>query len=277
MYKFISTEKKHIHTFDEKPLIGTTTLIKELMPPPLAWYGSGKALELFGWTNPKIVTREEGVKLATKFLMDVHAYLPATKETEQDQKEAWYDFLQKCYRNHDESMKKAGDWGKKTHKAIEEAINKAINDNAGFLSEKPYDNEAVERFATWGRGKNFVYSEIHCYSEKLWLGGIMDFVYREEDKFYIGDTKTSKSIYPDNFIQMGLYDYQQTENGFYSPQGLKIGESVPISGYTVVNVSKAGGLNVKTYRGTEELKNFASNLVALYKTKQNLETICRKN
>jgi len=41
MYKFIDANKEHLHTLDDKPLIGTTTLLKEVHPPMLSWYGSG--------------------------------------------------------------------------------------------------------------------------------------------------------------------------------------------------------------------------------------------
>ena len=50
-YKF--NEQDHIHTLDGKPLKGTTTVIKEVLPPPLAYYGSGMACKEMGWYDRK--------------------------------------------------------------------------------------------------------------------------------------------------------------------------------------------------------------------------------
>lgn len=262
MYKFIDEDNKHIHTWESKPLMGTTTLVKEVMPPPLAWYGSGKALEPMGWTNPKFIPREAGLKSVQEWLKNG---IPHTSEQ-------WYDFLQECYRNHDEFKKEAGDWGTETHEKIETAIKEAIKNNAGFLSEH-YEDEVVERFATWGRGKEFLYSEVHCYSTLLWLGGVIDFIYREDGKYYLGDTKTSKAIYPSQFIQAGLYDCQQGENGFYDKDGVKLGDPLKIEGYTIVNIPKKGGIKHSTYRGTKQLRELGVNLVQTYKILQELKQI----
>lgn len=247
--------------------MGTTTLIKEMMPPPLAWWASGKALEKLGWTNPKYVSREEGIKEANHTYGWIHDSF--------DTAEQWYDFLQECYKVHDEFKKEAGTSGIDTHELIEQAVKEAIKDNAGFLKSETYENEAVERFAVWGRGKRFIYSEVHVYSEFLWLGGIVDLVYEENGEIYIGDIKTSKSIYPSQFIQEGLYDLQQSENGFFNELGAKVGDPLDVAGYTVINIPRAGGLNVKTYRNTKALKQLGMTLVEGYRTLQELETICK--
>lgn len=265
MYKF--DEKKHVHTLNGKPLIGTTSLIKEIMPPPLSWWASGKALEMLGWTNPKLVKEEDGLGEVSRFLKA----LPELSNNEA----SWYDFLQKCYKNHANTSKKRANEGKDTHAKVEEAVKEAITNHGGLLRES-YEDEEVERFASWGRGKQFIYSEINVYSEILWLGGQLDLIYKEMDEYYLADIKTSKAIYPSQFIQQGLYDCQQEENGFYDAGGNKLGDPLKIKGYTVVTVPPAGGIEVKTYRGTQQLKELGVSFVNTYKVIQELKTICQK-
>ena len=232
------------------------------MPPPLTWWASGKALEQLGWTNPKLVSREEGVKAAGKARKNFFI-----------NNEEYYDWLQECYREHDNFKKKRGEEGTDAHGLIEQAVKEAIRVNKGFLFES-YENPVVERFATWGRGKKFLYSEVHVYSEFLWLGGIIDIVY-EDGGVFIGDVKTSKNIYPNQFIQAGLYDLQQGENGFFTAGGFPMGSALPVDGYTVVNLPEAGGVNTKTYRDTKATKALGISLVEGYKSLQVLEAICK--
>ena len=44
-YRFIDEGNQHLHTLNGKSLIGTTTATKEVLKPPLAWYGAGKAVD----------------------------------------------------------------------------------------------------------------------------------------------------------------------------------------------------------------------------------------
>lgn len=273
-YRFDSA--KHVHLLNEKPLKGTTTIIKEVLSPMLSWYGSSKALEKMGWTNPNpkndnYVPREEGIEKTEEFLnSEFSSKVLETPET-------WYDFLQECYRNHDAYKREKGTWGKQTHFAIEKAVKQAISDNEGYLRIESYENEAVGRFASWGRGKKFIYSEVHIFSELLWLGGILDLVYKENGEYYLADAKTGKKIYESVFIQLGMYDCQQGESGYFTKDGEKIGEPLEIKGYTAVNIPKEGGIAIKTYRGTQQLRELTVSLMGLYNTLQDIKTICQKN
>lgn len=264
-YKF--SEGKHIHTFKGEPLMGTTTLIHTVLPPQLTWWASGMALKGLGWQNPKYVKTEERIDA-------IEAWMEENREKFTNPI-LWDEHLQLCYRAHDDNKKEAGEGGTIIHNDIEIAIKEAITNNLGHLREEEYSNEAVERFAQWGRGKRFIYSEVHVFSEFLWLGGIVDLVYEDDGKLYIGDIKTSKSIYPSHFIQEGLYDLQQGENGFYDAEGNKVGDSLDISGYTIINIPRANAeLNVKTFRGTQQLRDLGVSLVQSYKTLKTLEDIC---
>ena len=264
--KYRFDEKKHVHLLDEKILKGTTTVIKEVLPPPLAWYGSGMACKMLGWYDRKqgrtnYLSDEEGMPELTTRLNLIKTMTP----------EEYLGLLDRAYQAHDEYKKEKGDWGKETHSHIEKVVREAISVNEGQLSEKPYENEAVERFASWGRGKKFLFSEVHVYSEKLWLGGIIDLVY-EDDGIHLGDVKTGKRIYEGVFIQDGMYDYQQEENGFLSSEGEVLGKPVKIKGYTAINIPREGGVKEKTYYDTERMCSFAEKLVELHSTLTELKS-----
>src|SRR5689334_11430124 len=47
-YKFDA--ENHIHTYLDKPLLGTSTVVG-IISKPLTWWASGLAVKEFGWTN----------------------------------------------------------------------------------------------------------------------------------------------------------------------------------------------------------------------------------
>lgn len=264
MYKF--DKENHIHNYDGKPLKGTTTVIKEVLPPMLAWYGSGLACKELGWYDRKkgrtnYVEDEIGMPILKAKFEELLKMTP----------EEYLKELDKAYKAHYVYMKKRGGEGTDTHKFIEIAVKDCIEKNHGYLSLKKYTNSEVERFAVWGRRKCFLYSEVYVYSTTLWLGGQLDLVYEFENQRHIGDLKTSKSIYESAFIQAGLYDSQQEENGYYTEDGHKLGDKLKIDGYTVINLPVGKEIKVKTYYDTDGLKNFSKNIVSMHNILQELK------
>lgn len=263
-YKFIDEGKKHLHTLDGKPLIGTTTLIKEVMPPPLTWWASGKALEPMGWTNPKYTSRDNGIKQVQEWLK---AGIPHTSDQ-------WYDFLQECYRNHFDFSRQRADEGTDTHDKVEQAIREAIDTNGGYLKES-YEDEDVQRFAEQRKGCKFLFCEAHVYSEKLWLGGKFDDIYEKDGEVFIDDLKTSKSVYESQLIQAGVYHYQLLENGIFDKDGNKLSDPIKIDGYSVTLIPPKGKAKTVVYRGTDRLREFTPNLTQLLKTIKELKVIVK--
>src|SRR3954465_11268198 len=60
-YRFIDEKGEHVHLLNNQPLIGTSQ-IGNVLAKPLAWYGSGKAVEVFGCPNPKVLTKIKNKK-----------------------------------------------------------------------------------------------------------------------------------------------------------------------------------------------------------------------
>jgi hypothetical protein len=98
-------------------------------------------------------------------------------------------------------------------------------------------NEAVRTFAAWAMEevKRFIVSEGHCYSKELWTGGITDCIAERKDgQIGVIDFKSSKEAYFSQFLQIGGYDTEVSENGVFDKEGTKLCElERPISFYAV--------------------------------------------
>ncbi len=257
-YKF--SEANHIHQIkvgeEWKPLKGTTTVIGEVLPPPLAYYGSGQACKALGWYDRKpranYLPDSEGMPILEKALEEIKELNPLE----------YLARLDKAYGAHNEFKKKRGKEGTSVHDKIEKIVKEAIATNEGILLED-YADDMLNEFAAWGKGKKFLASEVHVYSEKLWLGGIVDILYQDNGMF-LCDIKTAKGFYPSQFIQNGMYDYQQSENGFFTAEGKLISKPVKIKGYSIIKINK--GLQEKIYYNTERLREFAVNIAQMHET-----------
>jgi hypothetical protein len=82
----------------------------------------------------------------------------------------------------------------------------------------------------------FLWSEMHCWSETLWLGGISDCgALLKDGRFAIIDFKSSREAYASQFWQIGGYDLQISENGGYLADGEKVLDVLkPIDIYFVI-------------------------------------------
>lgn len=210
IYKFDS--KEHIHSLDGKPLMGTTTVIGEVIAKPLTWWASGMAVGQLGWLHPKNNSKEYRLEYAGKALdwirdMDNETYL---------------DLLDKAYKAHNEKKETSAEEGTDLHAKIKKYIKACIELNAGIPKDLPEEDEKIKVFINWSVNnvKRFVWSEMHCYSEKLWVGGITDFGFIDNnDELFIGDIKSSKEAYFSQFLQLAIYHLLIKENGGFDAEG----------------------------------------------------------
>jgi CRISPR/Cas system-associated exonuclease Cas4 (RecB family) len=133
---------------------------------------------------------------------------------------------------HCKKKEKAGDWGTDVHKAIEMWIKH--NKEPDNLDEKGL--EVFNKFKDWALKEKveFLESEKHVWSEKYWIGGVLDLVIMLDGKKYIGDIKTSSGIYNEAFFQMGAYNLCLEE----------MGEHTDVQGYLVINLRKDGVMDM---------------------------------
>ena len=239
--KYRFSEGNHLHQLEVdgewKNLTGCTTILSVLAKPALIQWAANMAVE---YIQGKILEAEPGTIL--------------------DNLSQWISEAKKAHRMKKE---KAGDWGTKLHAEVERYIKNTILTEGKAKDTTKYD-PMIKSFIDWTEKNKvkFLDSEKHVWSERLWLGGIVDFICEIDGQKWIGDIKTSKSgIYPENFWQCAGYDLMLQEMGMQD-----------IKGYVILNLKQTGdfiekrsvsnGENVKAftacldiYRIQEKIKN----------------------
>ena len=209
-YRFVDEKKEHLHLLDDKPLVGTSTAINVLSKNLTWWSAELSAIECLeaGTLIPTI--REE--------------YLEAKKEGKPgiDKLQKKYPIFKKARFAHFESKNQKAEEGVDLHLELENYCVGCIERNAGLPMETESEHQAVKIFSEWANGnaKRFIASEAHCYSERLWTGGITDLIFEDkEGRYGVLDFKSAKEAYQSMFFQCAGYDIAISENGILDKDG----------------------------------------------------------
>lgn len=218
-YKYLDEKGEHLHTLDNRPLIGTSR-IGNVLAKPLSWYGAGKAVEVFGCPDPKVLTRIKNKKATDEERTQL--YDGAAKELYVIKNltlKEYVALLDKAYRAHDTYKRERAKGGTDTHELCETFIK---NEMRGELWPDSTYPTPILPFIRWSREyvTRWLFSEGHCYSEKHWIGGICDAGYEKHDgTLGILDFKSTKEAYVPQFWQCAGYDIQISENGVLDKDG----------------------------------------------------------
>jgi len=232
--KYSFDEKKHIHLLDERPLIGVTTVLSVISKPALIQWAANEAVDY-------VIEQWGSNGLSPSELFSV---------------------LGEARTAHRKRKEKAGNVGTLAHDWIERFV-KSMMDGGEPIG--PSDDETVKKmcdnFVSWASDNSvrFLESEKHVWSEKLWIGGILDMVFELEGKKFIGDIKTSSAIYNEHFFQMAAYELCLEEMG-----------EAGIDGYMVINLKKDGTMECKLAENREINKRAFQSALELYKIINNL-------
>src|SRR3990167_1487991 len=213
-YKF--ENGRHIHTLNDQPLCGTSTIVSILDKPGLQWWSSGLACAKFGRLDPKKNSKADCLKSAEESLARIKGMSLVDYQA----------LLSEAYKAHNERKKEAAGTGVNMHSSLETYIKGCMvkdfnGTNIGFF----VGHELIKPFMDWSEKnvKRFLFSELYCYSQSLWVGGIADFGYEDmEGNYVLGDFKSSEAAYFGHWLQMGGYDLQITENGGFTESGEKV-------------------------------------------------------
>lgn len=222
-YKF--NEEIHAHTLDGKPLLGTST-VGSVIAKPLTWWASGLACEKLGWINKG--NAKKGWTPKELRLQKAQEKLAEIRNLSDEQ---YLDLLDEAYKAHSVKLDTSAQSGTDLHAELEEYVKNQIQGKVGAYSER------ILPFITWAEEnvEKFLWSEINCFSEELWVGGISDAGAKLKDSSVaIIDFKSSKEAYESQFWQCAGYDIEISENGGYDKDGNKIFElEEPITQYII--------------------------------------------
>lgn len=186
--KYRFDDPQHIHLLDGQPLFGTSTVIKEIMPPFLAKWGATCAVD-----HIKLGINKDG--MLDKFERLEEAVL------------AWSKVRQT-----------AADKGTDAHEELEKYVKACIENGAPMQIP---GKDAVAKFSEWAV-KNveiFIASEVHTYHKELWVGGIVDGVVKlKTGQLAVLDFKAS-GTYFNQFVQCAGYSLQLEESGYGNADG----------------------------------------------------------
>lgn len=237
--KYEFKKEKHQHFLGGKQLTGCTTILGVLAKPALIQWAANMAV---GYMQEKILEAKPG-----EILDNLAQWLVEAKTA------------------HCRKKEKAGDFGTKTHAEIEKMINDAISENNGYIRGITAEDKAIINFFKWATENKvkFLASEKNIYSEKLFIGGIVDFICEIDGKVWLGDIKTSKSgIYPENFAQVAGYDLMLKEMKEYD-------NSI---GYLILNLKEDGEMNEKRSIDNEGNTKLFINCLEIYRQMEKLKT-----
>lgn len=221
-YKF--DNKKHVHSYDGKPLIGVTRVMGIISK------GDG----LLQWAV------NETIKFIKSALEndEVQSFIAVWKGAAT----AWKN-----------TRDEAATAGTDVHAIIEELVKDAIKFHDGRILSGESPHPQVQHFLDWAitNKVRFLESEKHVYSLEMWIGGICDLVFEIDGKIYIGDIKTSKQIYPTYYWQMSAYQACLQEMGLYPN----------VDGFKVIRLGKDGTFEVgENYAYIDNIDGFKSAL-----------------
>jgi len=225
MKKYCFYEKEHLHTLDGRPLTGTSTIGK-VLNKELVYWACGLTLKELGWVNPKI--KVNGVYKTVDHDERVKAMVSMFTKIRFMELNDWIALLDKAYKAHKTESDKAKVRGVEMHKQAEHFVKAEMGKQAHLLA---YSTK-IQPFIDWSRVnvKRFIASEAHCYDETLFVGGIMDYVAElneikldtgviPDGTIIVGDFKSSKDSYLNQFTQAGGYALQINNNGLFSANG----------------------------------------------------------
>lgn len=221
-------KENHVHLLNGKPLIGTSSMAS-VLAKPLTWWASGLAVGKLGWIH-KGDARKGWTKMEDRLAKSI----PMQQKISKMQPEEYLDLLDEAYKAHSVKLNDSAEEGTNMHAVMEEYVNYCLKTNDGkpcpdyataFVNVSDANKKKLDILVEWStrKVKRFLASEINCYSEKLWLGGIVDVVFEDVDgKFAVLDFKSSKEVYTSQFWQCIGYKIQLEENGGHSPDGIKL-------------------------------------------------------
>lgn len=232
-YKYIDEGRKHLHTLDGKPLVGASTM-KSLVGKGevlMQWYADMAAIAGLALPVQDIKAEYEAVQA----IQDKIARAKAKKEL--DKKYPNYALARRAAIAHRDA---SAEVGTERHHELQDYIQFCIDKNSGSPCLAPEgSSKSLVSFSEWSliNVSEFYFTEAHCYLDReddFGIGGIADLGLRLKDgRRLVGDHKSSKEAYQDQFLQCAIYDVLLEHSGGLDRDGNKLFDWQQADGYVV--------------------------------------------
>lgn len=264
--KYQFNSKEHLHTLEGKPLTGTSTVMS-VIAKPLTWWAAGLTCEHLGWMNGK--KKIAGKYITTSNEKRFEKAGPVLERIKAMDVPAYVALLDNAYKAHSVSLKDSAEGGVDLHAECERFVKNTMENRMAVYDEK------IRPFIEWTNKnvEHFLWSEMHCYSEKHWVGGISDAGAKLKDgNVAIIDFKSSNDAYASHFWQIAGYDIEITENGGYDANGNRMFTlDAPITQHIVIPFGSPDGLPVVS-REIESGKRAFLAALTIYRELNKLES-----
>ena len=268
-YRFDS--ENHLHSFENKPLYGTSTVLG-VVSKPLTYWASGLAVQtLSGVKDCKVFTKLKNGKATETEINELNGTVIdwLTKNKNISTKD-YINLLGKAYTAHASTLKEKAEEGVDLHAEAERFVkNQILLQPSGMIDTTEYDQK-IKPFIDWSKANvdKFLFSEMHTYSDKHWLGGIVDCgVKLKNGEIAVIDFKSAKDAYNSHFWQIAGYAIQIEENGGFNADGVKTFElEKPITQFIVFPFG-AAKVEAKVSRRIEESKGAFLAALTIHKEK----------
>lgn len=230
-YKYIDEGRTHLHTLDGKPLVGGSTM-KSIV---------GNKEALFQWYADMAAVA--GLALPVQDIRAEYEAVQAIKDWKE--KAAAKKALDEKYPDYAKARRAAvthrdekADEGTFRHGELQAYINGCIALGGEPVSAPENASPSIKAFADWSMQNvsKFHFSEAHCYHSDpgIWAGGIADLGLTLKDgRRLVGDHKSSREAYQDQFLQCAIYDVLLSHSGGLDRDGNKLFDWEPADGYVV--------------------------------------------
>lgn len=207
MGRYSFDAEQHLHMLDGRPLTGTSS-VGAVLSKPLTWWASGCAVSLLGWQNSKLVPQVEREKSVETMLEKIKKLTPGEYLT----------LLDSAYSAHSKTLKSKAASGTDLHAVLEQWVKAQMGKTGWLAGAYPQ----IEPYIEWSRThvRKYIASEAHVFSNRLWVGGILDACAELLDgRLAVIDFKSSKAAYESHFLQAAGYAIQIDENGLFDITG----------------------------------------------------------
>jgi hypothetical protein len=230
-YKYIDEGRQHLHTLDEKPLFGAST-VKGFVGDKgrlFQYYADRAAVSALGLPVQDITEEYEAIQKLTGFNKS-----NAMKDLCKRYPDFAYARLA-ANRHRDTAAGK----GTERHARLEDYVRECLAKNEGkpFMPDDmaPYAPE-IRDWILWcvEKVEVFYFTEANAYHEGMWTGGIADLGLKLKDgRRAVCDHKSSIEAYNDQFLQCAIYDVLLSHSGGLDAEGNKLFDWEPADGYIV--------------------------------------------